>query len=85
MPRSRSSCETRIARFEPPTMTGMTGVSALEPVSRSQSAASLRNSSDRSRSRVTRHGSRWMTLSPSRAAAAFGGEQAVENTNAGVV
>jgi len=74
-----------MARFEPPTITGMTGVSALEPVSRSQSAASLRNSSDRSRSLVTRHGSRRITFNPSSAAATFGGEQAVEKTNDGVV
>ena len=66
-------------------MTGITGVSQLEPVSRLQSLASFRNSSERSRSLVTRHGSRWITLSPSRAAAAFGGEQAVEKTKAGVV
>ena len=85
MPRSRSICETRIARVELPTMTGITGVSRLVPVSRSQSAANLRNSSERSRSRVTRHGSRPITRSPSSAAAAFGGEQAVENTKAGVV
>jgi hypothetical protein len=85
MPRSSSICETRIAREELPRMIGITGVSALVPVSRLQSLASLRKSSDRSRSRVTRQGSRWITRSPSSAAAAFGGEQAVEKTKAGVV
>ena len=66
-------------------MIGITGVSLLGPVSSPASLASLRNSSDRSRSRVTRHGSRRITRTASSAAAAFGGEQAVENTNDGVV
>jgi len=85
MPRSRSSSDTRIARAELPTITGITGVSPLAPVSRPASIANLRNSSDRSCSVVTRHGSRRITRRPSSAAAALGGEQAVEKTKAGVV
>ena len=74
MPRSNKARDRRRLLTELPTMTGITGVPAAEPVFRPRSLASFRNSAANSRSRATRCGSRCRTVRAARAAAALGGE-----------